>query len=96
MPNNVALQLGTTTQIITINAAVIAGWTGRDPEAVEKHIRELEALGVNRPSTTPIYYRVSASRVSTKDTIEVTGNTSSGEVEFVLLQTGGKLWVGVG
>ena len=28
---------------------VIAGWTGRNVEALEAHIRELEALGVKRP-----------------------------------------------
>ena len=81
---------------VTINQAVIAGWTGRDPAAVQKHIEELEALGVKPPATTPIFYRVSASRITTAETIEATGTASSGEVEYVLLQTGGKLWVGVG
>ena len=52
---------------IAIDQAVIAGWTGRDPEAVEKHIKELEALGVKRPATTPIFYRVSAARLTTGD-----------------------------
>ena len=33
-----------------ISHAVIAGWTGRDREAMEKHIAELEALGVPRPA----------------------------------------------
>jgi hypothetical protein len=81
---------------ITIDQAVIAGWTGRDPAAVEKHIKELEALGVKRPATTPIFYRVSAARLTTDDSIEAVGETSGGEVEFVLLQHGGKLWVGAG
>ncbi len=79
-----------------IEDAVIAGWTGRDAEAVEKHIKELEALGVTRPSSTPIFYRVSAARLTTNETIEVLGEQSSGEVEFVLLQAHGKLWVGAG
>ena len=43
---------------VAIEQAVVAGWTGRDPAAVEKHIKELEALGVKRPATTPIFYRV--------------------------------------
>jgi hypothetical protein len=81
---------------ITIDQAVIAGWTGRDPAAVEKHIKELEALGVKRPATTPIFYRVSAARLTTDDSIEAVGEKSGGEVEFVLLQHGGKLWVGTG
>lgn len=81
---------------IRIEQAVIAGWTGRDPAAVEKHIRELEALGVQRPASTPIFYRVSAARLTTDDTIECVGEASGGEVEFVLLQHGGRLWVGAG
>jgi hypothetical protein len=79
-----------------IDNAIIAGWTGRDAAAVEKHIVELEALGVQRPTTTPIFYRVSAARLTTADSIEVLGDQSSGEVEFVLLQAHGKLWVGAG
>lgn len=81
---------------IFIQHAVIAGWTGRDAAAVEKHIVELEALGVKRPATTPIFYRVAAARISTAPVLEALGTASSGEVEFVLLQTGGRLWVGVG
>jgi hypothetical protein len=75
---------------------VIAGWTGRDPAAVEKHIQELEELGVKRPATTPIFYRVSAARLTTEATIEAIGEASGGEVEFVLLQHDGRLWVGAG
>jgi hypothetical protein len=81
---------------VPIHQAVIAGWTGRDAEAVEKHIKELEALGVKRPATTPIFYRVAAARLTTDASIEVLGSQSSGEVEFVLLQSGGALWVGTG
>ena len=43
---------------------MIAGWTGRDPVARDKHIAELEAIGIARPATTPIYYRVSARRLT--------------------------------
>lgn len=81
---------------VAIDQAIIAGWTGRDAEAVEKHIKELEALGVKRPATTPIFYRVAAARLTTDSAIEVLGTQSSGEVEFVLLQSLGELWVGTG
>jgi hypothetical protein len=81
---------------VSIGQAVIAGWTGRDAEAVEKHIKELEALGVKRPATTPIFYRVGAARLTIDPSIEVLGDKSSGEVEFVLLQAQGALWVGTG
>ena len=88
--------LGALTGEVTITQAVVAGWTGRDPAAVEKHIKELEALGVKRPASTPIFYRVSAARLTTADVIEASGTASSGEVEFVLLQNNGRLWVGAG
>lgn len=79
-----------------VSQLVIAGWTGRDRVAMEKHIAELEALGVRRPASTPVYYSVGVSRLTVAPAIEVSGDESSGEVEFVLAQIGGRLWVGVG
>jgi Protein of unknown function (DUF2848) len=88
---------GTTTPLtLAIDQAVIAGWTGRDPVARDKHIAELEAIGIARPATTPIYYRVSARRITTTDSIEVCGHDSSGEVEFVLIGWQGRIFVGLG
>lgn len=81
---------------VELQRLVIAGWTGRDQAAVEKHIRELEELGIARPASTPIYYRVAASRVTTRPSIEVSGGDSSGEVEFFLLRHAGVLYVGLG
>jgi biotin operon repressor len=81
---------------VPISAAVIAGWTGRDEAALEKHIKELEELGVARPASTPIFYRVAASRLTQAPAIEASGGASSGEVEFVLVRHAGKLYVGVG
>lgn len=81
---------------VGIDDVIVAGWTGRDPAAVEKHIRELEELGVKRPASTPIFYRVAAARLTTGTEIEVVGEHSGGEVEFVLLQHDGRLWVGTG
>jgi hypothetical protein len=79
-----------------VEQLVIAGWTGRNPAVVEAHIQELEALGVARPASTPIFYRIAASRLTTGRSIQVSGQRSSGEVEFVLLQQDGELWIGVG
>lgn len=95
---NLTLQSGTTTahREVAIENAVVAGWTGRNPAAVERHIGELELLGVKRPATTPIFYQVAAARLTTDVEIEVVGEKSGGEVEFVLLQHDGRLWVGVG
>src|SRR3954471_13400951 len=81
---------------MSIDQAVIAGWTGRDPVARDKHIAELEAIGIARPATTPIYYRCSARRLTTSDVIEVCGAESSGEVEFVLIGWQGRIFVRLG
>ncbi|WP_346296992.1 DUF2848 domain-containing protein [Rhodopseudomonas sp. P1] len=81
---------------LPITTAVIAGWTGRDPVARDHHIAELEALGIARPASTPIYYRVAAARLTTAPAIEVSGGDSSGEVEFVLIGHQGRILVGVG
>ena len=81
---------------LAIDQAVIAGWTGRDPVARDKHIAELEAIGIARPASTPIYYRCSARRITLEDRIEVCGENSSGEVEFVLIGWQGRIFVGCG
>ncbi len=79
-----------------IDRLVIAGWTGRDVAAVERHIKELEAIGVKRPKTTPVFYRVAAALLTTSDHIEALGDNSSGEVECVIYSLQDGLWVGLG
>lgn len=87
---------GVAARQLTVQSAIIAGWTGRDIAAMEKHIKELEEIGVARPATTPIYYRIGAARITTADAIQAAGGDSSGEVEFVMVRIDGKLWIGVG
>jgi hypothetical protein len=87
---------GLTRRNVTVDHLVVAGWTGRDHAAVEHHIKELAALGVKPPATTPIFYRASAARLTIADSIEALGDASSGEGEFVLLRSDGRLWVGAG
>ena len=79
-----------------IDDLVIAGWTGRDVAALEHHIEELKAIGVQPPSKVPLYYRVAASLLTQADTIDVVGEDSSGEAEPVLVGTADRLWVTVG
>jgi hypothetical protein len=86
---------GATPLLARVHSLVIAGWAGRDREAMEHHIRELEALGVKRPATTPTYYRVSASRLTTAPAIECSGAASSGEAEVMVLAQDGQLYVGL-
>ena len=82
--------------IAAIKNLVIAGWTGRNVAALEAHIKELEAIGVKRPKTVPIFYRVARSLLTAENSIEVMADKSSGEVEFVLFALEDGLWVGLG
>ena len=79
-----------------IDTLVIAGWTGRDVAALEHHIEELKAIGVQPPSSVPLYYRVAADLLSQAEAIQVLGDDSSGEAEPVLVGTPDRLWVTVG
>lgn len=81
---------------VRIDDLVIAGWTGRDVQALEKHIKELEDVGVPRPSSVPCFYRVGAENFTTATELQFLGGTSSGEVEFVLIGTGDGALIGVG
>ncbi len=56
---------------VEIDHLVIAGWTGRDREAILHHIRELAELGVPQPSAIPLFYRVAVNQLSQNDCIEV-------------------------
>jgi hypothetical protein len=82
--------------VAAVKSLVVAGWTGRNVAALEAHIKELEAIGVKRPKTVPIFYRVARSLLTSDGTIEVMADKSSGEVEFVLYQFDDGLWLGVG
>ncbi len=75
---------------------VVAGWVGKDREAVRKHIEELGRLGVPAPSRTPTYMSLSPAILTTAEEIEVTGAESSGEVECVILRQNERLYLGVG
>lgn len=81
---------------VRVHKVIVGGWTGRDKAALQHHIDELAKIGVKAPSKTPLFYRVGVSRLSTADAIEVIGDGSSGEVEYVLLNHGGRIWVGAG
>jgi hypothetical protein len=81
---------------VPIRDLIVAGWTGRDRAAVDRHIKELAELGVKPPARTPIFYRVATSLLTTSDAVDVIGRDSTGEVECVLLNHGGEWWVGVG
>lgn len=79
--------------VVDIHSLVIAGWVGRDVAATEHHIDELAALGVKRPSTYPLYYRVAAAQLTQASSIQVLGADSSGEAEVFAFCEGGEMFV---
>ncbi|KQN51263.1 hypothetical protein ASE93_20745 [Serratia sp. Leaf50] len=78
---------------VEIDRLVIAGWAGRDPEAIMHHISELEVLGVPRPSAVPLFYRVAANQLTQNKSVEVIGTASSGEAEVFIFTHKGELYV---
>ena len=64
---------------------VNAGYVGKNQGEVRRHIEELAAKGIPGPPSTPTLYPVVLGALTTKDEIEVYGDKSSGEIEYVLL-----------
>lgn len=84
------------TRPVSITAAVMAGWTGRDTAAVEAHIHELGLLGVKPPERVPMFYPVPTAAVTDAGVIRADPRHSSGEVEMIALRLADGIWVGVG
>jgi hypothetical protein len=75
---------------------IVAGWTGRDEKALHHHIEELAAIGVPRPSSVPVFYRISMVNLTQTERLEVLGPDTSGEAEPVVVAMQDGLWLGVG
>jgi hypothetical protein len=76
---------------------VNAGYVGRNQEEVRRHIEELAAKGIPGPKKTPTLYPVIARTLVSDDAIEVYGEQTSGEVEYVLfILEGEEIYVGLG
>jgi hypothetical protein len=76
----------------------LAGYTGRDEEAVRRHIEELAAHGIDAPPATPIFWLLPNWLLTLAPTkTQAHTADSSGEVEPVLLrQPDGEVFVTVG
>jgi Protein of unknown function (DUF2848) len=80
----------------TPEAFIIAGYTGRDRAMVQKHIDELEREGIAPPPEVPMWYEMPPEILTNSGMIDVTSTQSCGEVEPVLISTGGVLYLGIG
>ncbi|MDR2334720.1 MAG: DUF2848 domain-containing protein [Burkholderiaceae bacterium] len=80
---------------LDVHTLVVAGWAGRDIAAIEHHIEELAELGVPRPSSVPLFYRIGQNQMVQDAEIQVVGPHSSGEIEALVFAAEGKLFVGI-
>ena len=81
--------------LFTVRRIVCAGYTSRDRTEAERHIRELENLGIARPKDVPVFFAVASYLATIEQIIEVQGPFTSGEAEFALLLGPGGAWVTV-
>jgi hypothetical protein len=81
---------------VQIDTLIVAGWAGRDAHAIEHHIEELAAIGVPRPSSVPLFYRIGTGQLSQTAHLQVLGPDTSGEVEPVIVALADGLWVTLG
>jgi hypothetical protein len=86
---------GTSDLNLELKDLIVAGWAGRDRAAIDHHIEELAAIGVPRPSTVPLFYRVSDNVAVQTSRIQVVGEESSGEVETFVFRVGDELFVSI-
>lgn len=76
---------------------ILAGYTGRKQDQVQKHVDELIHAGVSAPREIPTKYIVPAALVTTNDIITVGSRTTSGEVEYVVyFDDSEEMYIGVG
>jgi hypothetical protein len=80
---------------VEFNTVIVAGWAGRDMAAIEHHIEELAAIGVPRPSSVPLYYRIADNQLTQKETVQALGEDSSGEVETFVFAVDGEMYVSI-
>jgi len=87
----------TTPFAFPVNRMVNAGYAGRNQNEVRRHIEELALKGIPGPETTPTLYAISPAQLSQAASIDVLGEETSGEAEFVLLlRDEGRIYVAAG
>lgn len=73
------------------------GYAGRNMEKTMEHIRELERdLGVPAPKKIPTIFECSNLLLTQEEDLQFVGNRTCGEVEYIILVCGGKIYIGVG
>jgi hypothetical protein len=97
IPFTVIRSDGATSLQFSVARMVNAGYVGRNQEEVRYHIEELKKHGVPGPATVPTLYSIVTAELLQTEQIEVIGEETSGEAEFVLLvKSAGEIYVAAG
>jgi hypothetical protein len=81
----------------TFDSLICGGYSERYPEALQRHVEERRARGLEAPHQTPLFCKISPHQARTAETVEVRSGHTSGEVECVLLcEAGAPRWITVG
>lgn len=81
---------------VEIQGVVLCGYTGRDQEAVKKHIEELRSEGIEPPPSVPMCYPKPPRGIEKTGVVDVQGSETSGEIEYVLIVDKDGVYAGLG
>lgn len=79
-----------------VHNIINAAFSSRSSEFLMKHVEELQKEGIHIPVQAPFLFPIPQHLLITSPSIQVCGQTTSGEVEYVLLLTGKNVFVSVG
>ena len=80
---------GTRKLTFEVRKMINAGFTGRGPDEIQKHIDELRKHGITTSQEIPLLYPILPDNITTGNRIEILPDSkTSGEVEYVLLLDG--------
>lgn len=89
--------LGTDEQVTLRDfRGLVAGYTGRNVEAVQHHIDELAAIGIAPPPDVPMLYEVSTANFTAASDLTGYAAFTSGEIEPVYIRHAGRNYLAVG
>lgn len=89
---------GTVTDLpIQYDGLYAIGYAGRNLEKTMEHIKELEEqLGVPAPKKIPTIFQMSNQNLTQDEDLFFVGADSCGEVEYIIITQGEKLYIGLG
>lgn len=87
---------GTKELTCEVKNLMVVGFSGKDVAKTMEHIKELEREGVKCPKEVPVPYQCDPQIITQKDVIDVIGEKTSGEAEYLILCHDGHFYIGIG